>query len=471
MFETLQERLQSSLRRLSGRGVVREKDLDEALEGIRTALLEADAALPAVRELSRAVRERGLGREVAESVTPAQQVVQIVFEELQSLLAAEPAPPPLARGPAPAPVLLAGLQGSGKTTTAAKLARWLGADGGGRIALASLDLSRPAADRQLQLLAEAADSGEGEGKAGRIFHIAQEAGLDPPSLARRALEEARLAGARVVVLDSAGRTALDEAMMDELSAVHAAVPAAEALLVADAMTGQDAVRLAKRFAERLELAGVVLSRAEGDARGGAALSMRHGAGCPIRFLGTGEKPGDLEPFDAEAMARRILGFGDLLALVRAASEREDAARDDRLARRMAKGKFDLDDFAEQLRQLSGGSKLEAVLSALPAAMRRKGAAAAPDAAALARQLAILSSMTREERRRPELLQASRKRRIAAGSGTAVAEVNRLLKQHQTARTVVRRLAKSGPAGLQSMLAGGAGADTLASLAEQAGRRR
>ncbi|MDA8005646.1 MAG: signal recognition particle receptor subunit alpha [Alphaproteobacteria bacterium] len=455
MFEHLQERLHSSLRRLGAAGVVREAALEETLAEIRTALLEADVSLAAARLLCDTVRERALGREVLESITPAQQVVQIVFETLTELLQGDEAPPPFAIGPPPRVILLVGLQGSGKTTTAAKIASHLARAEKRRVALTSLDIYRPAAAEQLRLLAE----GSGDS---RLSYLPQDEGLAPPKLATRALAAAEKRGADTIILDAAGRTTLDSEMMDEARDIAKAANPGEILLVADAMTGQDAVKLAAGFQAALSPSGIVLTRADGDARGGAALSMRHVTGCPIRFLGTGERLGDLQPFDAESLARTILGMGDLLALVRAAQDKADAgasaAGADATARKMRKGKFDLDDMAEQLSRMSGGGFMETMMESLPIGLRKKSAMTAPDEKTLKRQMAILSSMTRAERRRPEILQASRRRRIANGAGVTVADVNRLLKQYQTTRTLVRRLSRSGDAGLREMFAAAGGGD-------------
>ncbi|MGR4001301.1 MAG: signal recognition particle protein Srp54 [Alphaproteobacteria bacterium] len=473
MFEHLQERLHGSLRKLSAHGVIRESVLEETLGEIRTTLLEADVSLAAVRELSETVRTRALGHEVLDSITPAQQIVQIVFETLRDLLQGEGALPPFNHGAPPRSVLLVGLQGSGKTTTAAKLGLYLARSEKARVALASLDIYRPAAAEQLRLLAE----GSGEE---RLLCLAQEEGLSPLELARSALDVAARRGVETVILDTAGRTVLDAEMMEEAREIAEAMRPQEILLVADAMTGQDAVRLAAGFLEVVSLSGIILTRADSDARGGAALSMRHVTGCPIRFLATGERLEDWQVFDGESLARTILGMGDLLALVRAAQDRTDAGVADGIARKLRKGKFDLDDMAEQLRGMSGGGFMQTMVDSLPLAMRKRSAGRVPDEGMLIRQLAILSSMTGGERRRPEILQASRRRRIAAGSGVSVAEVNRLLKQYQTMRTLVRRLSKSGDAGLRDFFtsagggaggAGGAGGGPPGGLEDFLGGRR
>ena len=465
MFEQLSERLQGGLKRLTGRGVIRESDLDEALASVRTALLEADVSLSAVRTLIEAVRERALGQEVIQSVSPGQQVVRIFLEEIRTLLAggAEAESPPSAFLDSTSPtqpqvVLLVGLQGAGKTSFAAKLALDL-ARHGKKVGAISLDVSRPAAEEQLQTSFIRAGAADPQAQA-RLVFIPREQNKKEnkkvATLGKDALATARRESIEVLILDTAGRTSLDPELMDELRTLAKAVPPSEALLVADAMTGQDAVRTAHGFAEAVALSGVVLTRADADGRGGAALSMRHATGQPVRFLGVGEAPTALEVFDADRLARRILGFADLIALVEAAektAERQDAAKADRTAKRFRKGKFDLDDMSEQLQALSGGGILDGLLQGLPASMRKKAGGLAPSEKEVGRMLAILSSMTAEERRRPEVLQASRKRRVANGSGTTVAEVNRLLKKYQDTRTMMKRLQKSGDKGLASLLGG------------------
>ena len=458
MFEQLSERLQGGIKRLTGRGVIREADLDEALASVRTALLEADVSLAAVRTLLDSVRVRALGQEVLDSVSPGQQVVQVFLEEIRTLLDGDPdkAPAPFlaAAQQTPQVVLLVGLQGAGKTSLAAKLALHLAREGK-KTGVVSLDLSRPAAAEQLEKsLARARALDEKAG--GKLVYLARVEDAQLAKTAKTALAEAKRESLESLIIDTAGRTTLAADLMDEMRGLAKIVSPDEVLLVADAMTGQDAVRTAQGFGEVVEISGVVLTRADADGRGGAALSMRHASGQPVRFLGVGESPEALEVFDSDRIARRILGFGDLIALVEAASrsaERQDAEKADRTAKRFHKGKFDLNDMYEQLQALSGGGLLEGLLQGLPAAVRKKAGGMAPSDKELGHMLAILSSMTAEERRRPEVLQASRKRRIAKGSGTTVAEVNRLLKKYQDTRTVMKRLRKSGDKGLQGLLGG------------------
>ena len=456
MFEQLSERLQGGLKRLTGRGVIRESDLDEALATLRTALLEADVSLAAVRSLADSVRTRALGQEVLDSVSPGQQVVRIFLEEIRTLLEGTPPPAPFLESSAPVPqvILLVGLQGAGKTSLAAKLAFHL-AKQGQKVGAVSLDLSRPAAAEQLEKSLHRAKRLD-EKAAGRILYLPRQENSKLEQAAKAAYTQAKRESLDLLILDTAGRTTLATELMDEMRSLAKAVPPTEILLVADAMTGQDAVRTAQGFAEAVAVSGVVLTRADADGRGGAALSMRHASGQPVRFLGVGESADALEVFDGDRLARRILGFGDLIALVEAAERSaatQDAERADRTAKRFHKGKFDLNDMYEQLTALSGGGVLEGLLQGLPAGLRKKASGLTPSDKEVGHMLAILSSMTAEERRRPEVLQASRKRRIANGSGTTVAEVNRLLKKYQDTRTMMKRLRKSGDKGLQGLLGG------------------
>lgn len=470
MFDTLQERLNTGLKRLTGRGVVRAQDLEEALAEIRTALLEADAALPTVRELLGKVEERALGAEVLESLTPGQQVVRIVFEELVRVLGGDEPPPSFATAPAPAIVMTLGLQGSGKTTTTAKLARLLAKTDGRSALVASLDVRRAAAREQLQRLVE--DAARSDNLPIEFFTSSEQA--SPLVIAEEALSAARRGGVDLLFLDTAGRTTLDAEMMEEATLLARRFAPAETLLVADAMTGQDALATARAFGEAVTLSGVILTRADGDARGGAALSFRHATGQPIRFLGTGEQTDALEAFDPDRIARRILGFGDMLALAEAAevaAENRDAEREERTARRAMKGKFDLDDLRGQLEKLADGGMLARLAEALPRHMRKAASAATPPPEELRRQLAILSSMTSEERRKPEILQASRRRRIALGAGVRVTDVNVLLKRHRDMKTLFKRFRNGGESALTDALGGGAGANANADAVRQALARR
>ncbi|HZK98737.1 MAG TPA: signal recognition particle protein, partial [Caulobacteraceae bacterium] len=423
MFEGLSERLSGVFDRLSGRGVLTESDIDEAMREVRVALLEADVALPVVRTFIDEARKAASGEAVIRSVKPADQVVKIVHDGLVEMLGGEGEAEPLrlALNP-PTVILIAGLQGSGKTTMSAKLALRLAKVERQRVIMASLDVRRPAAMEQLAIL----------GKEAGVDTLAIVRGQAPADIARRALSAAKLGGFDVLILDTAGRTTLDEAMMSEAAEVARIATPAETLLVADSLTGQDAVRTAKAFHERLPLTGLVLTRADGDSRGGAALSMRAVTGLPIKFLGTGEKIDALDVFDARRVAGRILGRGDVVALVERAAADFDQAKGEIMARKLAKGQFDLEDMAEQLAQMERMGGMDGLMGLLPGVqkIKRQIAEAGVSDGMIRRQRAIIGSMTVKERRKPDILQASRKRRVAAGAGVEVAEINRLLKQHR-----------------------------------------
>src|SRR6516165_8451373 len=422
MFDALTERLSGVFDRLGGRGVLSEKDVDEALREVRVALLEADVALPVVREFIAKAKERATGEAVIRSVRPADQVVKITYDGLVEMLGGEGEPEGLniSLNP-PTVILMAGLQGSGKTTTAAKLALRLHKDRK-KVLVASLDTRRPAAMEQLATLAKQAE----------VDSLPIVPGQSAPDIARRALSAAKLQGFDVVILDTAGRTTLDEAMMSEAAEIAKISTPSETLLVADSLTGQDAVRTAKAFHERLPLTGLVLTRADGDGRGGAALSMRAVTGLPIKFLGVSEKIDGLDAFDARRVAGRILGQGDVVALVEKAAQDLDVAKAEALAKRLAKGQFDLDMMADQLQQMKRMGGMEGLMGMLPGVqkMKKQIAESGVTDKMVDRQAAIISSMTKAERRKPDILQASRKRRIAGGAGVDVADVNRLLKQHR-----------------------------------------
>src|SRR3990172_3027789 len=438
MFETLSQRLGDALDRLRRRGALSEADVETALREVRVALLEADVALPVVKDFIAQVKEKAVGGTVLKSVTPGQMVVKIVHDHLVEMLGGE------SRGldldaPAPVPVLMVGLQGSGKTTSTAKIARRLQVRERRKVLMASLDTRRPAAQEQLALL--------GAQVGVRVLPIVP--GEPPLAIARRALQTARLEGYDAVLLDTAGRLHIADALMDEVAAVRDAVEPVETLLVADAMTGQDAVNVAAAFHRRVGLTGIVLTRVDGDARGGAALSMRAVTGCPIKLIGVGEKLDAIEDFHPDRIAGRILGMGDVVGLVEKAAESIEQEEAEKLARKMQKGQFDLDDLAKQLRQLQKMGGLGGVMGMLPGIgkLQKQLAGARVDEKMLTRQQAILSSMTKLERRRPELIKASRKQRIAAGSGTSVPEVNRLLKQHQEMSRMMKQMSKLGTKGL------------------------
>jgi signal recognition particle subunit SRP54 len=447
MFESLSDRLGSIFDKLRGRGALEEKDVDAALREVRVALLEADVALSVAKDFIARVRERAVGAEVLRSVTPGQQVVKIVHDVLAETLGAAEGDSALDLAMAPpAPILMAGLQGSGKTTTTAKIAHRLQTREKKRVLMASLDTRRPAAMEQLKVLGEQAGV--------RTLPIV--AGQTPPQIARRAIEAARLGGFDVVMLDTAGRLSIDEELMAEVAEIHRIAQPIETLLVVDALTGQDAVNTAEKFKERLPLTGVVLTRVDGDARGGAALSMRAVTGRPIKFIGVGEKFDALDVFDARRMAGRILGMGDIVSLVEKAASEIDAEKAEKAAKKMAKGEFDLDDLAEQFRQMRKMGGMGAIMGLLPGMGKMKkalDAAGGFDEKEIKRQEAIISSMTKEERRKPAVLNAKRKLRIAAGSGTTVPEINKLLKAHRQMADMMKKLGKGGMKGLAAQMAG------------------
>jgi signal recognition particle subunit SRP54 len=449
MFDGLTERLSTVFDRLSGRGVLSEKDVDEALREVRVALLEADVALPVVRDFIAKAKEEAAGEAVIRSIRPADQVVKIVYDGLIEMLGGEePDTLHLALNP-PTVILIAGLQGSGKTTMTGKLALRLAKAQRKKVLVASLDTRRPAAMEQLAILAKQAE----------VESLPIVAGQAAPDIARRALSAARLGGYDVLFLDTAGRTTLDEAMMSEAAEIARIATPAETLLVSDSLTGQDAVRTAKAFHERLPLTGLVLTRADGDSRGGAALSMRAVTGLPIKFLGTGERIEALDVFDARRVAGRILGQGDVVALVEKATAELDHAKAEQMARKLAKGKFDLEDLSDQLAQMERMGGMEGVMGLLPGVQKIKKQMAEANISdrQVKRQRAIIGSMTKVERKKPDILQASRKRRIAAGAGVDVAEVNRLLKQHRQMQDAFKFLAKDGGknmARMAQMMGGG-----------------
>jgi signal recognition particle subunit SRP54 len=462
MFDSLSEKLGGILDHLTRRGALSAADVDAALREVRRALIEADVALDVARAFVDKVRERAVGVEVLRSVTPGQMVVKIVHDQLIDTLGADTQSVDL-NAPAPVPIMLVGLQGSGKTTTAAKLAKRLAEKSKRKVLMASLDTRRPAAMEQLAVL----------GRQTETDTLPIVEGQTPTQIARRALEAGRLGGYDVVLLDTAGRITLDEAMMAEAAEVRRAASPHEVLLVADALTGQDAVNLARAFDERVGLTGIVLTRIDGDGRGGAALSMRAVTGKPIKLVGTGEQLDALEDFHPARIADRILGMGDIVSLVEKAAATIDAERAQRVAEKMRKGAFDLSDLREQLAQMQQIGGMAGVMSMMPgiAKMKNQLAGANLDERVLKRQTAIIDSMTAQERRRPDILKASRKKRIAAGSGTRVEDINRLLKMHRTMADVMKAMggAKRGPlAGIANMLGlGGGGMPSQADIAKLA----
>src|SRR3954469_23409591 len=421
LFDNLSEKLGGILDRLTGRGSLSEADVTAALREVRRALLEADVALEVVRGFTEKVREQAVGATVLKSVTPGQMVVKIVNDQLVAMLGQEAEVIDL-NAPAPVAILMVGLQGSGKTTTTAKIARRLASRDRRRVLLASLDTRRPAAMEQLAVLARQVE----------VESLPIIAGQSAVQIARRAMDAARLGGFDVVMLDTAGRTTVDEALMAEAAEVKAATKPHELLLVADALTGQDAVNTARAFDQRLGVTGIVLTRMDGDARGGAALSMRAVTGKPIKLVGTGEKVDALEEFHPSRVASRILGMGDIISLVERAAETIDHEKALRAVEKMRKGKFDLEDLRDQLSQMEKLGGVGGLLGMLPGVAKMKAQLenANLDEKIIKRQRAIIDSMTPQERRNPDILKASRKKRIAAGSGAKVEEVNKLLKMHR-----------------------------------------
>lgn len=439
MFDSLSDRLGGIFDSLTRRGVLKEEDVDGALREIRVAMLEADVALPVVRDFIAKVKPAACGREVLRSVTPGQMVVKIVHDELVAMLGDDgEAGISLAATP-PVAILLVGLQGSGKTTSAAKLGLRLTTRDKQKVLMASLDVYRPAAQQQLAVL----------GKQAEVVTLPVVDGQQPVDIAKRAMQAGRLGGYDVVILDTAGRLHVDEMLMDEVAAVRSVSEPHEVLLVADAMTGQDAVTVAENFNERVGLTGIVLTRVDGDARGGAALSMRAVTGCPIKMIGVGEKLDEFEPFHPDRIANRILGMGDVVSLVEKVSETVETEKAEKLAKKLKKGDMDLDDLADQLDQLQKMGGLGGIMGMLPgvAKAQKQMAEANFDETMVRRQRAIISSMTQNERSRPKLIQASRKRRIAAGSGTSVQDVNKLLKQFQMMNKMMKKVGKMGSKGM------------------------
>ena len=437
MFDSLSERLGGILDRLTRRGALSEADVDASMREVRRALLDADVALDVVRSFVEQVKKHAVGIAVIKSVTPGQMVVKLVHDQLVETLGSNADPIDL-NAPAPVAVMMVGLQGSGKTTTTAKIARRLTEQGKRKVLMASLDTRRPAAMEQLAVL----------GQQAGVDTLPIVAGQTPPQIARRALEAGRLGGFDVVMLDTAGRTTLDEEMMAEAASVKQAANAHEVLLVADALTGQDAVNLARSFDQRVGLTGIVLTRVDGDGRGGAALSMRAVTGKPIKLIGTGEKLDALEDFHPARIADRILGMGDIVSLVEKAAATIDAEKAARVAEKMRRGAFDLGDLREQLAQMQQMGGIGGLMGMMPgiAEMKNQIASANLDEKVLKRQMAIIDSMTPRERRNPDLLKASRKRRIAAGSGTRPEDINRLLKMHRGMADMMKAMsgAKRGP---------------------------
>lgn len=448
MFESLSDRLGGVFDRLRGRGALNENDVREAMREVRIALLEADVALPVVRSFIDSVTAQAVGQSVLKSITPGQQVVKIVNDALVEMLGSEAAELDLAVTP-PAIIMMVGLQGSGKTTTTAKIAKKLAEKDRKKVLMASLDVNRPAAQEQLAVLGEQVG----------VATVPIVAGQQPVDIAKRALQAAKLQGFDVLMLDTAGRLHVDAQLMDEMKAVAQASDPAEILLVVDSLTGQDAVNVAKSFGEQVALTGVVLTRMDGDARGGAALSMRAVTGKPIKFVGTGEKLDGLDVFHPARVAGRILGMGDVVSLVERAAETIQQDEAEALAAKMAKGQFDMNDLRAQLGQMRRMGGMGALMGMIPGMKKAQAAMAQSgvDDRILVRMDAMIGSMTPKERVKPELVNAKRKIRIANGSGTTVQEVNKLLKMHQEMGTAMKRLRKmGGMKGLGALLGKGGG---------------
>src|SRR5579863_809999 len=433
MFESLSEKLSGILDKLTGRGALSEADVTAAMREVRRALLEADVALDVVRSFTDRTRTKAVGAAIVKSVKPGQMVVKIVHDSLIETLGGESQAIYL-NAPAPVAVMLVGLQGAGKTTTAAKIAKRLTERDKRKVLMASLDVKRPAAQEQLAVL----------GRQVGVDTLAIVPNQSPVEIAKRAETAARLQGYDVVILDTAGRTHIDEPLMVEMAEIKAAAKPHEILLLADALTGQDAVNLAKNFNERVGVTGIVLTRADGDGRGGAALSMRAVTGKPIKLLGVGEKMDALEDFYPRRLADRILGMGDIVSLVEKAAQQIDAAKAAKMAERMRKGVFDLNDLSDQLAQIEKLGGMGGVMGMLPGMAKLKGQldAAHLDNSVIKRQRAIISSMTPAERRDPDLFKASRKKRVAAGAGVKVEDVNRLLKQHRQMADMMKAMGAS-----------------------------
>ncbi len=435
MFASLSERLSGVFDRLTRQGALSEADVTAALREVRVALLEADVSLPVVRDFIAAVEAKAMGQAVTRSVTPGQQVVKIVHDELVAVLRGAGEPEAMKIDNPPAAILMVGLQGSGKTTTTAKLAKRLSEKQGKRVLMASLDTNRPAAMEQLAIL----------GVQIGVDTLPIVKGETAVQIAKRAKTQATLGGYDVYLLDTAGRLHIDVALMAELQAVRDAVSPRETLLVVDGLTGQVAVEVAAEFDGKIGISGVVLTRMDGDGRGGAALSMRAVTGKPIRFVGMGEKLDALETFEADRVAGRILGLGDIVALVERAQETIEAEQAERMAKRFAKGLFNMNDLRTQLEQMLKMGGMEGVMGMMPgmAKMQRQAADAGFDDRMLRRQIALVGSMTRKERANPDLMQASRKKRVAAGAGLEVSELNKLLKMHRQMADMMKKMGKGG----------------------------
>jgi signal recognition particle subunit SRP54 len=452
MFQSLSDRLSGVLDKLTRRGSLTDSDVSEAMREVRRALLEADVALEVVRDFTEKVKAKAVGQNVVKSITPGQMVVKIVHDELVAMLGSDAEPIDLAAQP-PVAIMLVGLQGSGKTTTTAKIAHRLTTRDKKKVLMASLDVRRPAAQEQLRIL----------GEQTQVDTLPIVAGQTPQQIAKRSLDAARLGGYDVVLLDTAGRTHIDEALMQETADVRDIAHPHETLLVADSLTGQDAVKLATSFNARIGITGIVLTRVDGDGRGGAAVSMRAVTGKPIKLLGVGEKWDALEDFHPQRIAGRILGMGDVVSLVEKAAQNIDMQKAQAIAEKMRKGAFDLEDLADQLKQMEKIGGMSGMMGMLPGIgkVKRQMDAANFDDGIFKRQRAIISSMTPKERRSPKILDGKRKRRIASGSGTKPEDINKLLKMHRQMADMMKTMGKRG--GLMQRMMGGAGAPSQADM--------
>ena len=439
MFENLSERLSGVFDRLTKQGALSEDDVKIALREVRVALLEADVSLPVARDFVKSVQEKATGQAVTKSVTPGQQVVKIVHDELVHVLTGDEDPGALKIDSPPAPILMVGLQGSGKTTTTAKLAKRLKERDGKRVLMASLDVNRPAAMEQLQIL----------GLQIGVDTLPIVKGEDPIAIAKRAKTQASLGGYDVYMLDTAGRLHIDQELIAQAAAVRDVANPRETLLVVDGLTGQDAVNVATEFDDKIGVSGVVLTRMDGDGRGGAALSMRAVTGKPIRFVGLGEKMDALETFEPSRIAGRILGMGDIVALVEKAQETIEAEQAERMMKRFQKGQFNMNDLKMQLEQMMKMGGMESIMGMMPGMgkMAKQAEAAGMDDKVFKRQIALIQSMTKKERANPQILQASRKKRIASGAGLEVSELNKLLKMHRQMSDMMKKMGKMGKGGM------------------------
>ena len=439
MFENLSERLSGVFDRLTKQGALSEDDVKTALREVRVALLEADVSLPVARDFVKSVQEKATGQAVTKSVTPGQQVVKIVHDELVHVLTGDEDPGALKIDSPPAPILMVGLQGSGKTTTTAKLAKRLKERDGKRVLMASLDVNRPAAMEQLQIL----------GLQIGVDTLPIVKGEDPIAIAKRAKTQASLGGYDVYMLDTAGRLHIDQELIAQAAAVRDVANPRETLLVVDGLTGQDAVNVATEFDDKIGVSGVVLTRMDGDGRGGAALSMRAVTGKPIRFVGLGEKMDALETFEPSRIAGRILGMGDIVALVEKAQETIEAEQAERMMKRFQKGQFNMNDLKMQLEQMMKRGGMESIMGMMPGMgkMAKQAEAAGMDDKVFKRQIALIQSMTKKERANPQILQASRKKRIASGAGLEVSELNKLLKMHRQMSDMMKKMGKMGKGGM------------------------